>query len=114
MKNQYNIFNIRGTQALNELLKKDVKEINLYKINLKEDTKVIAFTNSTYYDNTNKTLPLGMNVEQAILLDNSLLHLKEIKDSKMNIVCYEEDNNELSKICIKEINIKEFKLENIE
>lgn len=55
-----------------------------------------------------------MNVEQAILLDNNLLHLKEIKDSKMNIVCYEEDNNELSKICIKEINIKEFELENIE
>ena len=114
MKNQYNIFNIRGTQALTELLNKDVKEINLYKINLKVDTKVIAFTNSVYYDNTNKTLPLGMNVEQAILLDNSLLHLKEIKDSKMNIVCYEEDNNELSKICIKEINIKEFELENIE
>lgn len=114
MKNQYNIFNIRGTQALTELLNKDVKEINLYKINLKEDTKVIAFTNSVYYDNTNKTLPLGMNVEQAILLDNNLLHLKEIKDSKMNIVCYEEDNNELSKICIKEINIKEFELENIE
>ena len=113
IKNQYNIFNITATQALNELLKKDTKEINLYKINLKEKTKGLALTNSVYYDNTNKTLPLGMNVKQAILLDNNLIELKKIKDSKINIVCYEQNNNELSKIYIKEINIEEFELKNI-
>ena len=37
-----------------------------------------------------------------------------ISVSKNYSLCYEEDNNELSKICIKEINIKEFELENIE
>ena len=113
IKNQYNIFSITATQALNELLKKDTKEINLYKINLKEKTKGLALTNSVYYDNTNKTLPLGMNVKQAILLDNNLLELKKIKESKINIVCYEQNNNELSKIYIQEINIEEFELKNI-
>ena len=93
------------------MLKNEINELNLFKINLNENTKILALTNSTYYDNTNKTLPLGMDVEQAVLLDNSSLNLKEVNNNKIKIVCYEEENNQLSKINVKSINIKEFAIE---
>ena len=109
IENQYNVFNITATNAVNRLLKSEVNEINLYKINLTENTKIIGFTNSTYYENTNKTLPVGMNVEQALLLDNGELNLKEVNNNKIKIVCYQE-NNQLSKIDVKSINIKEFEI----
>ena len=48
-----------------------------------------------------------MDVEQALLLDNSELKLKEVKNNEIKIVCYEE-GNELSKINVKSINVKEF------
>lgn len=113
IKDEYNVFNIRGRQAINEFIRQDAEELNLYKIDLKENTNILAFTNSTYYDNTNKTLPLGMNVEQKILLDNSILNLKEVKTDKINIVCYEESDKELAKIYVKQINVREFEIENI-
>lgn len=110
IENKYNIFNITATNAVNKLLKSQVSQINLYKINLNENTKILGFTNSAYYENTNKTLPLGMDVEQVLLLDNSKLDLKEINNNKIKIVCYEEEKNELSKINVKNINVKEFEI----
>lgn len=107
IENKYNVFNITATGAVNELLKKEINELNLFKVNINENTNILAFTNSVYYENTNKTLPVGMNVEQALLLDNSELNLKEVNNNKIKIVCYEEDN-ELSKINVKSINVKEF------
>ena len=110
IENKYNIFNITATNAVNTLLKSEASEINLYKINLNENTKILGFTNSAYYENTNKTLPVGMNVEQALLLDNSELNLKEVNNNKIKIVCYQEEKNELSKINVKSINVKEFEI----
>jgi len=107
IEDKYNVYNITATGAINKLLKNEINEVSLFKININENTKVLGFTNSAYYENTNKTLPLGMDVEQALLLDNSELKLKEVKNNEIKIVCYEE-GNELSKINVKSINVKEF------
>lgn len=48
---------------------KDEKEIILYKINLKENSKVIYFSNSVYYDNYNQTLPIGMDKGTRGIID---------------------------------------------
>ena len=115
LKKTYNVFNMRATDAISNLLKEsNNKTIKLCRINLAEGTNVIPFTNSVYYDNTNKTLPLGMNVKEQILLNNQNTNIEKIESKKLNLVCYEEQNNELARKYIKEINIKEFKLENIE
>jgi len=60
------IFHINAENVI-----KDMKnnEINLYKLNLKENTKCIGLTNIIYYDNYNKTLPLGMNLSDGILVN---------------------------------------------
>lgn len=51
----------------------------LYKINIEEGMKVIYFVNSVYYDNHNKTLPLGMDIEQKCLIDINKYEMKLIK-----------------------------------
>jgi hypothetical protein len=78
----------------------------LYKINLKEDDKVVALTNIIYYFNNNKTLPLGMDVEEGLLLEMGKVEEK-IKEAKtINLVCYKNPDDEMSKIEIKKIHIK--------
>ena len=78
----------------------------MYKINLKEDDKVVALTNIIYYFNNNKTLPLGMDVEEGLLLEKDKAEEK-IKEAKtINLVCYKNPDDEMSKIEIKKIHVK--------
>ena len=111
MQNQFNIFSIRGEQAIKEIKNPENKRLNLYKIKLKENTNVAALTNIVYYDNINKTLPLGMNVEQGVLLDNNKIKLKMIKKEKINVLRYKEEKNEMAGTYIETINVKEFEIE---
>ena len=109
LQNQYNSFNIKASDAIFETLKENSeKELYLYRLNIEEGTNIIAFTNSVYYDNTNKTLPLGMNVEEKILIDNKKVNIEKSKNKKINLVCYKEKDNQFSDIYIKQINIEEF------
>ena len=108
LESKYNVFNIQATNAIKEYINHDRNEFDLYKINLLENTKIAAYANSAFYDNTNKTLPLGMNVKEEILLNNKDLELKNVKEKKINIVCYEDEENEMSKAVVKKINIKEY------
>ena len=110
LKSKYNKFNILAEDEIQEFLTKKTNKFNLFKINLNEDTNIIAFTNSTYYENTNKTLPLGMNVEEAVLLNIKELKLELKEEKEVNIVCFENPEDELSKTNIKQINIKEYNI----
>lgn len=86
---------------------KNSTEINLYKINLKENTKAIYFSNSIYYDNYNKTLPLGMNVTSKCLLDFDMYNLKQIYKDDFRIT----DVHDELKITTKKIYLYEYELE---
>ena len=103
----FNEFYIRGTDAIN-LDTKKIEEINLCKVNITESTPVIAFTNIAYYENTNKTLPLGMNVKESILLNNKIIKAELKSENKINMLYYKEPENELSDTIVKEIKIKEY------
>ena len=111
MQNQFNIFSIRGEQAIKEIKNPENKQLNLYKVKLKENTNAIALTNIVYYDNINKTLPLGMNIEQGVLLDNNEIKLKMVKEEKINVLRYKEEKNEMAGTYIETINVKEFEIE---
>lgn len=76
----YNILHINPKNALEA--SKTFEKINLYNIRLNEDTKGIPLTNIAYYDNTNRTLPVGMNVSDKILVDMSKLKL-ELKKQRL-------------------------------
>ena len=103
-----NIFNINPEKEVQEACRNYDTKINLYKINVKKDANIIAYTNSLFYDNKNKTLPIGMNLSTKVLLDSSKLEKITSKPVKtFKVVTYEEDKNELSKIKVKTINVFE-------
>ena len=110
LEEQYNVFNIRATKAIENILKQKDTDANLNKVNINNGTNAIPFTNSVFFDNTNKTLPLGMNVKEEILLNSESTVMESVNEKKVNIVCYEEENNQFSKTYIKEINIKEYEM----
>lgn len=53
-----------------EMLKENIneKELNMYKLNIKENMPIVYFSNSIYYDNNNRTLPLGMDITSKCLI----------------------------------------------
>lgn len=63
------------------------KETYLYKVNVPENTKMMFYSNITFFENENKTLPLGMDVSQEGLIDMDLynLQLKGQDEFNMNV-----------------------------
>lgn len=103
---KFDIFNMNPEDAIARFKNSEEKETNLYKINLKEEDKLVALTNIIYYFNSNKTLPLGMDVEEGLLLEMGKVEDK-IKETKtINLVCYKNPDDEMSKIEIKKIHVK--------
>ena len=100
----YNILHINPKNALEEV--KGCNKINLYNIKLNEKTNGIALTNIAYYKNNNKTLPLGMNISDKILVDMSKLNL-ELKKQKLFRINQEVDELrvETKIICVYEYEV---------
>lgn len=93
---------------IEELIEQTNKEqINICRINLKEDAKVVYFSNSIYYDNYNKTLPLGMDISDKCLIDLDMYKLKQVKKDEFRVNKLENE----FKIQSKKILLKEYELE---
>ncbi len=106
-----NIFNINPENEIKEIIKKDGNKINFYKINLKEGASAISYTNSIFYDNQNKTLPVGQDLSTKILVDITKLDLNAKNKTSFKIAEFENEKDDFSKINIKTINVFEFDVE---
>lgn len=82
------------------------KEINIYKINVKSSNKVVYFSNCIYYNNYNKTLPLGMDVGTKCLLNIDKDKLKKVSKDDFRISTQTDD----FKVNTKKINIYEYEI----
>ncbi len=98
------VCNLNLEEVINDM--EDDKKLVLYKINLKEDTKVAYFSNIIYYDNYNKTLPIGMNISDKCLLNLEKYKMNEI--GKVNFRISKLENE--FKIKTKEICLYEYEL----
>lgn len=100
-----NIFHLSENEAVNENKLED--EIYLYKVNLKEAMPVLYYSNIIFYDNTNQTLPLGMNLSDEILVDLSKYKLVEAnkEDFKINYL-EDEYTSKIIKVHCIEYNVK--------
>ena len=107
---EINLFNINPEKEIEEILKNNENKINFYKINLKEGTNAICYTNIIYFDNQNKTLPVGQDLSTKILIDVSKINLQLKEKSMFKIVEPEDENGDFSKINIKTINLYEYDL----
>ncbi len=107
--NNIEVVSLDAEKELQEYLKTDKtkSKIYLYKIKLPKGTNFVAFTNIIFFDNTNMTLPVGMELSSKILVDLSTLDLKVDNTKNVNKLLFEEDEDDFSDIVIKNIEINE-------
>lgn len=108
-ENRINIFNLNPEQEIKQAVKLDGNKINLYKINLTRNTNAVAYTNAVFYDNQNKTLPVGMDLSSNMLFDVSKAKLELEAKKTFRILTTSKDD--VSKIVIKTVNVFEYNLE---
>ncbi len=105
---EINIFNINPENEVKKALKFDGNKINLYKINIKDGTKGIGFTNIIFYDNKNKTLPIGMNLSTEMIVDTSKLQLELLNKKSFKVTYIENEEDDFSNIDIKDVDVFEY------
>lgn len=102
----FNGMKLCDINALKSIENIDSDKICLYRFNIEEGMPIIYLTNSVFYDNSNKTLPLGMDIKEQALIDLKLfeLDLKEKKQIRLN----KEENrkNNIINICVHEYDLK--------
>jgi len=108
-ENEINIFSINSKEELKKAL--DKEKINLFKINLKKGTNLIGYTNIVFFENTSKTLPIGMNLSDTVIVDLSKVNIKEIRRKPVRIVEFIKGEADILKERIREVNLIEYEVE---
>ena len=104
----FNIFNINPENEIHEKLKDKGNKFQLYKINVKRGMNGISYTNIIFYDNQNKTLPIGQDISTKILVDLSNVDLKLIHRTSFKMTEIEDEKDDFSKVNVKTINVMEY------
>ena len=104
-----NLFDMNPETEIREILKQDKNQIYFYKFYLKKGTNGICLTNSIFYDNQNKTLPVGQDLSSKVLVDISKLN-KQLKEENSFKIVDLEENNDFSKINIKTVHVIEYEV----
>ena len=101
-------FSINPFETLNNLEKiATSKETNLYKINVPEGTKLVFYSNITFFENNNKTLPLGMDISQESLINMDLYNLELVNKDEFDINIFKDEFNSFVKnVKVYEYNLK--------
>lgn len=103
-----NIFNINPENEIHENIKDKGNKFNLYKINIKRGMNGISYTNIIFYDNQNKTLPIGQDISSKILVDLSKVDLKLINRTSFKMTEIEDEKDDFSKVNVKTFQVFEY------
>lgn len=106
-QNNFNVFDINPEIEIENIIKQKENKINLYKVNLKRGVNAISYTNIIFYDNQNKTLPLGQDISSNILVDLSKTELVEKEKQEFKILSFENEHDDFSKMAVKTITVYE-------
>ena len=105
--NEINIFNLNPEKEIENALKEtEIGRVNLYKMNVSKGINAIAITNCVYYDNQNKTLPIGMDTDTRIMVKLANLDIQLDSKKVIKVGRIEEEDN--SKLVVKTINVLEY------
>ena len=112
--NELNVFNLDAEKEIENAIKESENgKINLYKMNFAKGVKAVAFTNAVYFDNQNKTLPEGMDLDTRILakiLDTDII-LENKKVIRVGLL--EDEKDDSAKLIIKTIHLLEYSVKEI-
>ena len=106
--NGINVYNINPVEEVEKNINIKEENINLFKLNIKKKTDGIPFTNIIFYDNQNRTLPIGMDLSSRILLNIKPDDFKNENTYKFNVINFENNEDDFSKMKIKTINVFEY------
>ena len=113
--NEINVFNLKLETEMEQALKEQENtKINLYKMNFGKGVKAIALSNCLYFDNQNKTLPIGMDKDTRIVVNMLDTDLKLNSKKTVRVGMLENEKDEASKLIIKTINVLEYTVNNIQ
>lgn len=107
-KNNINIFNLNPVDEVDNNASKIDKNQYLYKVNLSGKINAVPLTNIIFYDNQNKTLPIGMDLSTQILVDVNKLKLAKKDSFDFNYITFENEQDDFSNIRINKVNVIEF------
>lgn len=105
-----NIFDINPETALKNELDSKKSKIILCRINIKENTPALFYTNIMFYDNFNKTLPVGMNLSTEVLVDVNKLKL-DFKGEETFYINHKENEFDFT---TKEVKLYEYEALSLE
>ena len=105
-----NVFNINPENEMKEASMAYGNNINLYMLLIKEGTKGIGFTNIIFYDNQNKTLPVGMDLSTKMIIDTSKLHLRMLDQKSFNIMSFDNEQDDFSDFEIKKVTVFDYEI----
>lgn len=110
----FNKFSLNPFETLDNLEKISTsKQTYLYKINIPEKTKLVFYSNITFFENNNKTLPLGMDISQESLINMDLYDLQLKEKTEFNINIFKDEfNNFVKKVKVYEYELKEKSIKN--
>lgn len=85
-------------------------DVNLYKITIKENMHALFLSNIIFYDNSNDTLPVGMNLSTKVLIDTNMFEfaLRDRREFKTNL--YSSNDEDTSELKVKNVTVYEYEL----
>ena len=105
------IYNINIEKELEDYEDRGEGALNLVKLNFKENMPLIYYTNIMYFDNTNQTLPEGMDLSTNVLVDNNKFEFKLVNKNKFRTNNYFRESNNLIFPKSKDIFVYEYNVE---
>lgn len=105
------VYNINIEKELENYEDRGEGALNLIKLNLKEGMPLIYYSNIVFFDNTNQTLPEGMDLSSQILLDNNKYEFTLVNKSKFRTNNYFRESNNLIFPKSKDIFVYEYNVE---
>ena len=105
------VANINVENELKNYEDKGEGALNLLKINFKEEMPLLYYSNIIYYDNTNQTLPEGMDLSTQVLIDCEKFKFTLTNKNKFRTNNYFRESNNLILPKSKDIFVYEYDVE---
>ena len=104
----FELYNIDIENELKQFEHDDEGAYNLICLNYKEGMPLIYYSNAMFFDNTNKTLPVGMNLSTKVLVDNRRLGFALINKTKFRTNSYFSSSDNEHELKSKDIFVYEY------
>ena len=107
-ENAFEVYNLDVEKALSEYKDNGEGALNLIKLNYKEELPLLYYSNIMFYDNSNQTLPIGMDESTSVLIDAKRLEFNLVSKTKFRTNNYFTESNNLILPKTKDVFVYEY------